>query len=62
MSRESWHLEEMVTNMVRHGARKVEMKDLFREGILIWNLTQERPISETCIHLEEFMSVAAPNC
>ena len=62
MSRESWNPEELVTNMIRHGARKVEMKDLFREGVLIWDLTGERPISETCIHLEEFMSVAARNC
>ncbi len=33
MSRESWNPEELVTNMIRHGARKVEMKDLFREGV-----------------------------
>ena len=62
MSGEQWNPEDLIANMVKHGARRVETQDLLREGVLIWRLERERPLSETCIHLEEFMSVAARNC
>ena len=62
MPEEAWDREELVTRLVRHGARRVETKDLLREGVLVWRLPAERPLSTTCIKLEEFMSSAARNC
>ena len=53
--------ERLFANMARHGAKRVDVDELFREGQVIWQLRRDEEISETCIQLEEFMASAARN-
>ena len=51
----------LLSNMVLHGATQVELRELFKESQIIWQLRPDQEISDTCIQLEEFMSSAARN-
>ena len=62
MNRENCNLAEVITTMIRHGAKEVSIRDLFNESVLTLELTSESSVSRTCIRLEEFMSSAARNC
>ena len=53
--------ERLFANMVRHGATQVGVNELFREGQVIWRIRRDEEISDTCIHLEEFIASAARN-
>ena len=52
----------LFTRLVEHGATHVELDRMVREAVIIWMIRPIDEMSETCIHLEEFMSNAARNC
>ena len=62
MPQDTGDLEEIIAKMLRHGARQVTTRNLFEEAVLVWHVSEERPLSHTCIKLEEFMLSAARNC
>ena len=62
MDKKSQNLTRLLTKMVKHGAAQVDIEYLFKQSQLIWNIGSHQEISDTCIHLEEFMSSAARNC
>ena len=51
----------LLANMVRHGATQVELRELYKESEIIWQIRPDHEISDVCIQLEEFMSSAARN-
>ncbi len=61
MSEESQKRARVFTKMLKHGARQVEVSELYREAQVAWRIGPEEELSETCIHLEEFLSSAARN-
>ena len=62
MEKEGQNRSRLLARMVKHGATRLEIKDLFRQSQIVWQIGADREISETCIHLEEFMASAARNC
>ena len=54
--------EDLLSGLVKHGAKYVETKDLFRQAVLVWRIPEGTIVSRTNIRLEEFMSSAARNC
>ena len=61
MNEESQKRARVFTKMLMHGARQVEVSELYRETQVAWRIGPEEELSETCIHLEEFLSSAARN-
>ena len=61
MKEESQKRARVITKMLKHGARQVEVSELYRESQVAWRIGPEEELSETCIHLEEFLSSAARN-
>lgn len=51
----------LVAKMVRHGATQVELRELFRESEIIWQIRHDDEISDTCIQLEQLILSAARN-
>ena len=62
MNGESQDLDNLISDMIKHGTRHVETNDLFRESVLVWHIPAGTVVSRTSIRLEEFMSSAARNC
>ena len=62
MPQDTGKFEKIIAKLLRHGARQVTTRNLFEEAVLVWHLSEERPLSHTCIKLEEFMRSAARNC
>ena len=52
----------LFTRLIEHGATHVELARMVRESVIIWQITPIDEMSETCVHLEEFISSAARNC
>ena len=52
----------MLTKMLEHGATHVEMDRMVEESVIIWQIRPDQEMSETCVHLEEFMSSATRHC
>ena len=50
-----------MSDMVRHGARRVDMGQIARESQVIQHIGPNDEISETCIRSEEFLSSATRN-
>ena len=61
MNEESQKRARVINRMLKHGARQVEVRELYRESQVAWRIGPEEELSETCIHLEEFLSSAARN-
>ena len=61
MKEESQKRARVITKMLKHGAKQVEVSELYRESQVAWRIGPEEELSETCIHLEEFLSSAARN-
>lgn len=61
MNEEGQKRARVITRMLKHGARQVEVRELYRESQVAWRIGSEEEMSETCIHLEEFLSSAARN-
>ena len=62
MGKEYQNRTRLVTRMIKHGARRLEGQDFFRQAHLVWQIEADREISEDCVHMEEFMASAARNC
>ena len=54
--------ERLLARMVRHGAAKVAIRELAEKAQVVWRIGEKEEISETCVHLEEFMASAARTC
>ena len=62
MGNENHTRTRLISRMVKHGAKHVDRAQLFKEAQIVWQIRAGEEISNTCIHLEEFMSSAARNC
>lgn len=51
----------LISRLVDHGATRVEIRELFKESQVIWQIRPDHELSDTCVQLEEFMSSAARN-
>ena len=51
----------LISRLVDHGATQVEIRELFKESQVIWQIRPDQQTSDTCIQLEEFMASAARN-
>ena len=51
----------LISRLVDHGAKQVEIRELFKESQVIWQIRPDHEISDTCIQLEEFMASGARN-
>ena len=51
----------LISRLVDHGATQVEIRELFKESQVVWQIRPDHEISDACIQLEEFMSSAARN-
>lgn len=52
----------LVSRLVKHGAKHVDTTQLVEEAQIIWKIGADEEVSDTCIHLEEFMLSAARSC
>ena len=52
----------LISRMVKHGAKHVDMTELFKEAQIVWKIGADEKVTDACIHLEEFMSSAARSC
>ena len=62
MDNEAMNRSRVFTRLIEHGATHVEMDRMIKESKIIWQIRPDHELSETCIHLEEFMSSAARSC
>ena len=53
--------EQLLANLLRHGATQVDLDYLFKESVVTWRIGPEDEVSEACIRSELFMSNAARN-
>ena len=51
----------LISRLVDHGATQVEIRELFKESEVIWQIRPDQEMSDTCIQLEEFMASGARN-
>ena len=54
--------KRLVTRMVKHGAKQVEMADLMDQAQVAWCITDKDAVSETCLRAEEVMASGARSC
>ncbi len=62
MEREVVIRSRLLSRLVRHGATHVELDRMVQESVIIWQIRPDQEMSDTCTHLEEFMSNAARDC
>ncbi len=51
----------MITRLLRHGAEHVDRHEFSDRSVIVWQIGPDQEISDTCVHLEEFMASAARN-
>ena len=62
MDKEVMNRSRLFSRLVEHGATHAELDQMVKESVIIWRIGSGQEVSQTCIHLEEFMSSAARNC